>query len=93
MKVLVCGDIDGEFDILFKRINTLQASAHGPFDILFCSGRIFVDEDNFNSFLLNSEGFPIPTYAFGNIFFKYHSFLFFINVYYFYRSQWSINAK
>jgi hypothetical protein len=77
MKVLVCGDIDGEIDLLFKRINTLQASAHGPFDILFCCGRIFIDEDNFNSFLLNSEGFPIPTYAFGNIFHLNISFIYY----------------
>jgi hypothetical protein len=40
VKVLLAGDINGKFDALYKRVNTVNAS-NGPFAALLCVGSFF----------------------------------------------------
>lgn len=37
---LLCGDVEGKFDDLFKRVATIQKKS-GPFDALLCVGNFF----------------------------------------------------
>ena len=37
MKILVSGDVYGQFDVLFKRVAEVSKKA-GPFDLLLCVG-------------------------------------------------------
>lgn len=41
VKVLISGEVDGKFGALFKRVEAVNKSAAGPFDVLFCTGRFF----------------------------------------------------
>jgi len=59
VKVLVCGDVRGNLDVLRSRVETLQSSKHGPFDVLFCVGD-FTGDIRMNDLL--SVDFPIPMY-------------------------------
>ncbi|OQR89391.1 hypothetical protein THRCLA_09768 [Thraustotheca clavata] len=38
VKVLLCGEVHGEWSTLHTRVLKLNASAHGPFDVLLCTG-------------------------------------------------------
>ncbi|KAF2071063.1 hypothetical protein CYY_007617 [Polysphondylium violaceum] len=40
-KILVCGDVGGSYQQLFKRIETVNKSNAGPFQILLCVGSFF----------------------------------------------------
>lgn len=40
LKILVCGDVDGHFNTLFKRVETIQKK-NGNFDLLLCVGNFF----------------------------------------------------
>ena len=42
---LVCGDVCGQFNQLFKRVNSVNQKA-GPFELLLCVGDFFDDGDN-----------------------------------------------
>ena len=63
VKLLICGDVDGNFELLLNRINTLQSSAHGPFNVLFFTGRLFQNSDEFAT-VAPSLRFPMKAYAF-----------------------------
>ena len=63
VKVLVCGDIEGEWSIFYDRISSLQNSKHGPFDLLFCTGSFFRNLDDYNEFTKLLK-LPLPTYIF-----------------------------
>ena len=63
VKILVCGDICGEFTIFINKINALQSSQHGPFHALFCTGAFFKDQAEYDSIVPSLE-LPIPTYVF-----------------------------
>ncbi|EGG17861.1 cwfJ family protein [Cavenderia fasciculata] len=41
VKVLVCGDIGGNFKTIFDRVDKVNQSKAGPFDILLCVGSFF----------------------------------------------------
>jgi hypothetical protein len=41
VKVLFAGDCGGKVEVLFKRVETVNASAAGPFDVLLCTGGFF----------------------------------------------------
>jgi hypothetical protein len=41
VKVLFAGDVGGKVEVLFKRVETVNASAAGPFDVLLCAGGFF----------------------------------------------------
>jgi hypothetical protein len=45
VKILVCGDVKGQFHTLFSKINELNAGKSGPFDVLFCVGKFFGEAD------------------------------------------------
>uniref|UniRef100_A0AAF5DBH1 Cwf19-like C-terminal domain-containing protein n=1 Tax=Strongyloides stercoralis TaxID=6248 RepID=A0AAF5DBH1_STRER len=64
-KILVSGDVKGNFEALIKRVNTVNSKA-GPFDLLFCVGEFFGDCKEDNESLLNGGiKFPISTYILG----------------------------
>eukprot|EP01080_Neovahlkampfia_damariscottae_P002666 gene2666-3862_t len=71
LKILVCGDIEGNFDKIFKKIHEIL-STKGKFDLLFCIGKFFseneidslsLDYSPENSKYLTGENrIQIPTY-------------------------------
>uniref|UniRef100_A0A0N5C777 CWF19-like protein 1 homolog n=1 Tax=Strongyloides papillosus TaxID=174720 RepID=A0A0N5C777_STREA len=64
-KILVSGDVKGNFEALIKRVTTVNSKA-GPFELLFCVGEFFGDKEEDNEALLNGEfKFPISTYILG----------------------------
>lgn len=59
VKVLLAGDVEGHWDVLFKRALKLNSSAHGPFDVLLCVGNMGdIPEKYMNGELIS----PLPTY-------------------------------
>lgn len=61
VKVLISGDICGEWSLLVARVNALEASSHGPFHCLLLAGKAF---ENINEYkeIKEKVNFPIPTY-------------------------------
>ena len=41
----MCGDVNGDFAQLFKRVKSVNAKA-GPFDLLLCTGDFFGSDEN-----------------------------------------------
>ncbi|KAG8491480.1 hypothetical protein CXB51_014667 [Gossypium anomalum] len=68
-RILLCGDVLGRLNQLFKRVNSVNKSA-GPFDALFCVGQFFPDEpDRLDELMDYVEGraqVPLPTYFIGD---------------------------
>jgi hypothetical protein len=62
MKVLVCGDVKGRFDAVFARVQALNKTKHGPFDVLFCVGQFFGSGSEIEAYLSKSKEVPIDTY-------------------------------
>jgi hypothetical protein len=63
MKVLVCGDVKGRLDAVFARVQALNKSKHGPFDVLFCVGQFFDSErTDIEAYLSKAKEAPIPTH-------------------------------
>ncbi|XP_067003208.2 CWF19-like protein 1 [Anabrus simplex] len=64
-KVLVCGDVEGKFKILFKRVESVNQKS-GPFDFLLCVGDFFGSSaKNWKPYQDGIEKVPIPTYILG----------------------------
>uniref|UniRef100_A0A0N4Z4K2 CWF19-like protein 1 homolog n=1 Tax=Parastrongyloides trichosuri TaxID=131310 RepID=A0A0N4Z4K2_PARTI len=64
-KILVAGDVKGNFESLLKRVKVVNAKA-GPFELLFCVGEFFSKDSNVNEPLLNGDiVLPISTYILG----------------------------
>jgi RNA recognition motif-containing protein len=63
VKVLICGNVQSNFEILINRLNTLQNSAHGPFQVLFIVGELFVNAADYETFVQSNLEFPLPTYV------------------------------
>ncbi|CAH0553746.1 unnamed protein product [Brassicogethes aeneus] len=64
-KILICGDVEGQFDLLFKRIENIHKKS-GPFDLLLCVGNFFgINNKEFTPYKLGSKIVPIPTYILG----------------------------
>lgn len=63
VKVLICGDVESNFDLVLSRINTLQNSAHGPFQVLFFNGKLFKDAAEFD-LVAPTLIFPMKAYSF-----------------------------
>ena len=61
VKVLICGEVNGQFDSLLSRLNALMNSAHGPFHFLFIAGALFTNESEFHDHA-DKLVFPLPTY-------------------------------
>eukprot|EP00996_Jenningsia_fusiforme_P000101 NODE_1064_length_1728_cov_45.419297_g940_i0.p1 GENE.NODE_1064_length_1728_cov_45.419297_g940_i0~~NODE_1064_length_1728_cov_45.419297_g940_i0.p1 ORF type:complete len:519 (+),score=72.85 NODE_1064_length_1728_cov_45.419297_g940_i0:80-1636(+) len=67
MKILVAGDVKGNFDQLFRRVEAVHKKA-GPFDFLLCIGSFFSDARDgaqnaaSKEYLSGVRTAPIPTY-------------------------------
>lgn len=46
VKLLICGAVEGNFQALSKKLNSLQKSKAGPFDVCLCSGPFFAGDGN-----------------------------------------------
>ncbi|KAF3439609.1 hypothetical protein FNV43_RR17887 [Rhamnella rubrinervis] len=68
-RILLCGDVLGRLNQLFKRVSTVNKSA-GPFDALLCVGQFFPDSpdrlDEFNDYVEGRSQIPLPTYFIGD---------------------------
>ncbi|KAK6236489.1 hypothetical protein SCA6_011826 [Theobroma cacao] len=68
-RILLCGDVLGRPNQLFKRFNSVNKSA-GPFDSLFCVGQFFPDEtdrlDELMDYIEGRAQIPLPTYFIGD---------------------------
>jgi hypothetical protein len=65
VKILLCGSVNGEWKLLCDKVNALHKSAHGPFDLLFCTGAFFRDENDVAD--LTSYQLPLPVYIYDKI--------------------------
>mmetsp|Transcript_25623 Transcript_25623/g.48535 ORF Transcript_25623/g.48535 Transcript_25623/m.48535 type:complete len:637 (-) Transcript_25623:202-2112(-) len=63
VKVLLCGDVEGKFQQLFKRVETVNQKA-GPFNCIFCVGTFFGADGNgdLQDYLDGKLKVPLPTY-------------------------------
>jgi hypothetical protein len=48
VKLLLCGDVKGNFGELFKRLDTVNKK-NGPFDVALCVGEFFAPGGERNS--------------------------------------------
>ncbi|XP_022147642.1 zinc finger CCCH domain-containing protein 64 isoform X2 [Momordica charantia] len=68
-RILLCGDVSGRLNQLYKRVVSVNKSA-GPFDALLCVGQFFPDStDQLNEFMDYVEGrsaIPLSTYFIGD---------------------------
>lgn len=65
-KLLICGDVFGEFDTLNARLTKINSSRHGPFDALICAGEWFADAASTSSSAAVVPEFPIPVHVLGD---------------------------
>ena len=65
VKLLFCGDVNGGWKQLSDRLNDLQNSQHGPFDVLFLTGKCFQSEEEMKN-IHTLIKFPMKTYSFDN---------------------------
>lgn len=42
---LICGDVNGNFNSLFSRVESIDKKS-GPFDVLLCTGNFFGDDNS-----------------------------------------------
>ena len=62
-RLLISGDVNGNFAALFKRVTALHGSKNGPFDMLLVSGTFFgAPDDDASAVLAQLAAAPIPTY-------------------------------
>ncbi|VFQ83024.1 unnamed protein product [Cuscuta campestris] len=68
-RILLCGDVAGRLNQLFKRVSTVSKAA-GPFDALLCVGQFFPnaaeDLEEFNGYIEGRSKIPLPTYFIGD---------------------------
>ncbi|RZB71826.1 zinc finger CCCH domain-containing protein 64-like isoform X2 [Glycine soja] len=68
-RILLCGDVLGRLNQLFKRVSSVNKSA-GPFDALLCVGQFFPDSpeqlEDFTKYIEGGSHFPLPTYFVGD---------------------------
>ncbi|CAH2042361.1 unnamed protein product, partial [Iphiclides podalirius] len=64
-KTLVCGDVNGNFNALFSRVDSIVKKS-GPFDVLLCCGNFFSDDNSqLDAYRMGSRKVPVTTYVFG----------------------------
>lgn len=62
---MVCGDIEGKFDQLFSRINSIQKKS-GSFDLLLCVGNFFGDRnEEWDKYSSETAKVPLPVLILG----------------------------
>lgn len=65
LKILACGDVNGQFEAFFKRLNTVNKKA-GPFEMAICVGSFFGHENkSWEEYLSGKAKAPIPVYILG----------------------------
>ncbi|KAK7329692.1 hypothetical protein VNO77_23867 [Canavalia gladiata] len=68
-RILLCGDVLGHLNQLYKRVSSVNKSA-GPFDALFCVGQFFPDSpehvDELMAYIEGGSQIPLPTYFIGD---------------------------
>ncbi|XAR67160.1 hypothetical protein NMG60_11013617 [Bertholletia excelsa] len=68
-RILLCGDVLGRLNQLFKRVASVNKSA-GPFDALLCVGQFFpnIPEqlEEFSDYIEGRSQVPLPTYFIGD---------------------------
>ncbi|XP_019053876.1 PREDICTED: zinc finger CCCH domain-containing protein 64 isoform X2 [Nelumbo nucifera] len=68
-RILLCGDVLGRLNQLFKRVSSVNKST-GPFDALFCVGQFFPDSadrlEELSDYVDGRSKVPIPTYFVGD---------------------------
>ncbi|CAL9112288.1 unnamed protein product [Musa acuminata var. zebrina] len=68
-RILLCGDVLGCLNHLFKRVQSVNKST-GPFDALLCVGQFFPDSadglDEVADYIEGRSAVPIPTYFTGD---------------------------
>ena len=67
LRLLVAGDVLGDFGVLWRRAKALNASKAGPFDLILVAGQFFSDDSSSSSqsaevVCQSLEGAPLPTY-------------------------------
>ncbi|XP_064602492.1 CWF19-like protein 1 [Liolophura sinensis] len=66
LKILACGDVEGQFDQIFKRVDSIQKKS-GPFDLLICSGEFFgANNSQWEKYASGSVKAPISTLILGS---------------------------
>ncbi|KAG5679049.1 hypothetical protein PVAND_008646 [Polypedilum vanderplanki] len=66
LKILICGDIESQFDAIFDKVRKLNKQS--AFSFLICVGNFFsdsFDEESFNKYKSGEKTIPIPTYFLG----------------------------
>lgn len=68
LKILVCGNVKGQFSKLFKKLNSLQKK-NGPFEAVLCPGQLFSVSDScekeWNDCKSGQIKAPLPIYVLG----------------------------
>lgn len=68
-RILLCGDVFGRLNQLYKRVISVNKSA-GPFDALLCVGQFFPDStdqlDDFMDYIEGRSVIPLSTYFIGD---------------------------
>ncbi|XP_077210605.1 cwfJ-like family protein / zinc finger (CCCH-type) family protein isoform X1 [Tasmannia lanceolata] len=68
-RILLCGDVLGRLNLLFKRVSTVNKS-NGPFDALLCVGQFFSDSpdrlEEISDYIDGPSSIPLPTYFIGD---------------------------
>ncbi|KAG7456028.1 hypothetical protein MATL_G00247330 [Megalops atlanticus] len=68
LRVLVCGDVEGRFSVLFNRVTTIQKKS-GQFDLLLCVGDFFGSspetQAEWEAYKSGAKKAPIHTYVLG----------------------------
>ncbi|XP_064476195.1 CWF19-like protein 1 [Ornithodoros turicata] len=65
LKILVCGDVNGQFHKLFDRVSNVNKK-NGPFDMLLCVGDFFGDDlSEWEEYKSEIRKVPVQTYILG----------------------------
>lgn len=70
VKILVCGDVNGDITALYKRVRSLVKKNPGGFEALFCTGSFFAHDGTgtqLEPFLTGQEKIPLQTYILGPV--------------------------
>ncbi|KAH3727587.1 CWF19-like protein 1 isoform X2 [Dreissena polymorpha] len=65
LRILVSGDVEGQFDQLFSRVNNIQKKS-GTFDMLICVGEFFGEKNNeWEAYASGKSKVPLPVLLLG----------------------------
>ncbi|CAG9564051.1 unnamed protein product [Danaus chrysippus] len=64
-KTLICGDVNGNFNLLFSRVESIVKKS-GAFEVLLCVGNFFgEDNSQLDAYRMRTRKVPVTTYVFG----------------------------